>query len=166
MLSSPKEAKTCLKVYCLSCSFQMEQGASWDYLTWKLSFMWIGIMSHFSQNRKFQTSVLTSSLWCLTGSPGLVSSLQICSSTSVSRFSKWGLNCSVSQALNYPTHQPLIYLPYRSHHQILLILFSKYIFHTSVCLSSHFSVLVLTKDCNLNCYNDLLLSLSFHFSLL
>ena len=79
--------------------------------------------------------------------------LQICSSTILSQFNKWGLNCSVSPAVSYPTHQPFTYLPHWVHHQVLLILLPIYILNMSVSLFFHFSVLNLTNGSNLNYYN-------------
>lgn len=71
--------------------------------------------------------------------------LQICSSISLSQFSKWNLHCSVSHAETYSTHQPLT-----SHTESIT---KSYWF----CFQNIFwiclSVLVLTNSSNWNYYN-------------
>lgn len=110
---------------------------------------------HFGISQVAQTCLTNRTFDCL---------LQICSSTSLSQFGKWGLHCSVSHAVTYPTHQPLT-----SHTESVTKSIDstlKYILHMSVSLSVHFSVLVLTNGSDLNYYSALLLSLSFYFSFL
>lgn len=75
---------------------------------------------------------------------------QICSSTSLSQFSKWDLRCSVSHAVTFSTHQPLT--PTLSLSLSLIDSASK-IYFEFVCFSVYFSVLVLTTGSNLNYYN-------------